>query len=63
MGFMAEEYMAIPNMDALFRDIPDSDAIKIAYHALDMLNQVEDEETLMVKANKLLNEGIPEGMS
>ena len=61
MGFMAEEYMAIPNMDALFRDIPDSDAIKIAYHALDMLNQVEDEETLMAKANKLLNEGIPEG--
>lgn len=61
MGFMAEEYMAIPNVDALFRDVSDSDATKIAYHALDMLNQVEDEDTLMVKANELLDKGIPEG--
>lgn len=53
MGFMAEEYMAIPNMDALFRDIPDSDATKITYHALNMVNQVEDEDTLMAKANEL----------
>ena len=61
MGFMAEEYMAIPNVDALFRDVPDSDATKIAYHALDMLNQVEGKDTLMVKANELIDKGIPEG--
>lgn len=61
MGFMAEEYMAIPNLDALFKDVPDSDATKIAFQALDMLNQVEDEEVLMAKANELLSQGIPEG--
>jgi len=61
MGFMAEEYMAIPNMDALFRDIPDSDATKIIYQALNMVNQVEDEDTLMAKANELIDKGIPEG--
>ena len=61
MGFMAEEYMAIPNLDALFKDVPDSDATKIAFQALDMLNQVEDEDTLMTEANKLLTQGIPEG--
>lgn len=61
MGFMAEEYMAIPNMDALFKDVPDSDVTKIAFQAVDMLNQVEDEDTLMVSANKLLSQGIPEG--
>lgn len=61
MGFMAEEYMAIPNWDALFKDVPDSDATKIAFQALDMLNQVEDEDTLMTEANKLLTQGIPEG--
>lgn len=61
MGLMAEEYMAIPNMDALFKGVPDSDTTKIAYQALDMLNQVEDEEMLLVKANELLAQGIPEG--
>lgn len=61
MGFMAEEYMAIPNLDALFKDVPDSDATKIAFQALDMLNQVEDEDTLMTEANMLLTQGIPEG--
>ena len=61
MGFMAEEYMAIPNMDALFRDVPDSDATKITYQALDMVNQVEDEYILMAESNKLLVKGIPEG--
>lgn len=61
MGIMAEEYMAIPNMNALFKDVPDSDATKIAYQALDMLNQVEDEEILLAKANELLDKGIPEG--
>lgn len=60
MGFMAEEYMAIPNMDALFMDFPDSDATKITYQVLDMVNQVEDEDILMAEANKLLAEGIPE---
>ena len=61
MGFMAEEYMAIPNMGALFKDVPDSDATKIAFQAFDMLNQVEDEDILMTEANKLLTQGIPEG--
>lgn len=61
MGFMAEEYMAIPDMDALFMGIPDSDATKMAYQALNMLNLVEDEEILLAKANELLDEGIPEG--
>ena len=61
MGFMAEEYMAIPNMDALFKGVPDGDATKIAYYALDMLNQVEEEEMLLTKANELLAQGIPEG--
>ena len=61
MGFMAEEYMAIPDIDVLFKGVPDSDATKIAYNALDMLNQVEDEETLLDKANELLDKGIPEG--
>lgn len=61
MGFMAEEYMAISNLDALFKDVPDSDATKIAFNALDMLNQVEDDEMLMTKANELLSQGIPEG--
>lgn len=61
MGLMAEEYMAIPNMKALFKGVTDSDTTKIAYQALDMLNQVEDEEMLLVKANELLAQGIPEG--
>ena len=61
MGFMAEEYMAIPDMDALFMSIPDSDATKMAYQALNMLNLVEDEEILLAKANELLDKGIPEG--
>lgn len=61
MGFMAEEYMAIPDKDVLFKDVPDSDATKLTYHALDMLTQVEDEETLLAKANELLDKGIPEG--
>lgn len=61
MGFMAEEYMTIPNMDALFRDVPDSDTNKIAFHVLEMLNQVGGEDTLMAEANKLLIQGIPEG--
>ena len=61
MGFMAEEYMAIPNLDALFKDVPGSDVTKIAFQALDMLNQVKDEDTLMTEANKLLTQGIPEG--
>ena len=61
MGFMAEEYMAIPNMGALFKDVPDSDATKIAFQAFDMLNQVEDEDILMTEANNLLTQGIPEG--
>lgn len=61
MGFMAEEYMAIPNMDALFKDVPDSDATKITYQALDMVNQVENEKMLIAKAYELIDKGIPEG--
>lgn len=61
MGYMAEEYKAIPNINALFNGVPDSDVTKIAFQALDMLNQVDDEETLMAKANELLVLGIPEG--
>ena len=61
MGIMAEEYMAIPDMDALFMGVPDSDATKMAYQALNMLNLVEDEEILLAKANELLDKGIPEG--
>ena len=53
--------MAIPNMGALFKDVPDSDATKIAFQAFDMLNQVEDEDILMTEANKLLTLGIPDG--
>ena len=61
MGFMAAEYMAIPNINALFKDVPDSDVTKIAYHALDMLNNAEDEDSIMVKSKELLDKGIPEG--
>ena len=61
MGFMAMEYMEIPDMDAIFKDVSDSDATKIAYYALDMLNQVGDEETMFAIANELLTQGLPEG--
>ncbi len=61
MGFMAEEYMAIPNVNALFRDVPDSDATKIAYQALDMINHTENEDSILAKAKELLDMGIPEG--
>lgn len=61
MGFMAEEYKAIPNMNALFKDVPDSDVTKIAFQALDLLDHTEDEDSLRNKADELLVLGIPEG--
>lgn len=61
MGFMAEEYMAIPNMKTLFKDVPDSDVTKITFLALEMLNYVEEEDTLQPKADGLLAQGIAEG--
>lgn len=61
MGSMAEEYMAIPNQNALFKDVPDSDVTKMAYQALDMLNHIENEDHILVKSKELLNMGIPEG--
>lgn len=61
MGYMAEEYMAIPNLNALFKEVPDSDITKKAFLALDMLNHTEDEDSLMNKANELVVNNIPEG--
>ena len=61
MGLMADEYMAIPNINALFKDIPDSDVSKIAYQALDMINHTENEDSVLAKAKELLDMGIPEG--
>ena len=61
MGFMAEEYKAIPNMEALFKNVPDSDVTKVAFMALDMLNHTENEESLINKAEEILALGIPEG--
>lgn len=61
MGLMANEYMAIPNINVLFKDIPDSDVTKIAYHALDMPNHTENEDSILAKAMELLDIGIPEG--
>ena len=53
MGLMADEYMAIPNINTLFKDIPDS--------ALDMINHTENEDSILAKAKELLDMGIPEG--
>ena len=61
MGFMAEEYMAIPNINDLFKDVPDNDVTKIAYQALDMLNHTENEDSILIKSKELLDKGIPEG--
>lgn len=61
MGAMAEEYMAIPNMNALFKDVPDSDVVKITYQALKMFNHTDCEEAILAKAKELLDMGIPEG--
>ena len=61
MGLMAEEYMAIPNMNALFMNVPDGDALKIAFQALDMLNHTESEDSILSKSKELLDMGIPEG--
>lgn len=61
MGSMAEEYMAVPNLNALFKDVPDRDVTKMAYHALDMLNYIENEDSILVKSKELLDMGIPEG--
>jgi len=61
MGLMAEEYMAIPNMNALFMNVSDSDVLKIAFQALDMLNHTESEDSILSKSKELLDMGIPEG--
>lgn len=61
MGLMAEEYMAIPNMNALFMNVSDSDVLKIAFHALDMLNHTESEDSILSKSKELLDMGISEG--
>lgn len=61
MGSMAEEYMAIPNMTTLFKNISDSDAIKIVFQALDMLNHTESEDSILARSKDMLDLGIPEG--
>lgn len=61
MGFMAEEYVAIPNMETLFKNVPDSDVTKVTFMALDMLNHTDNEESLNNKADELLALKIPEG--
>ena len=61
MGLMADEYMAIPNINALFKDVPDSDVTKIAYQSLDMINHTENEDSILAKAKELLDMGISEG--
>lgn len=61
MGFMAEEYMAIPDMRTLFKDAPENDATKVAYQALDLLNHTESEDSILAHAKELLDMGIPEG--
>ena len=61
MGLMAEEYMAIPNMNALFKNVPDSDATKIAFQAIDMLNHMENEDFILSKSKELLDMGVHEG--
>lgn len=63
MAFMAEEYMAIPNMDALFKDIADDDSLKITYQALCLLNNAEDIDSLSDKAEELVARGVSEGYS
>ena len=63
MGFMAEEYMAIPNVDAIFKDVADDDSLKIAYHALNLLNKAENIDSLSDKAEKLVVRGFPVGYS
>lgn len=62
MGLMAEEYMAIPNINALFMNVSDSDVLKIAFQALDMLNHTESEDSILSKSKELLDMGIPEGI-
>ena len=61
MGLMADEYMEIPNINALFKDVPDSDVTKIAYQSLDMINHTENEDSILAKAKELLDMGISEG--
>lgn len=61
MGSMAEEYMAIPNPNALFKDVPDENVTKMACQALDMLNHIENEDSILVKSKELLDMGISEG--
>ena len=61
MGFMAEEYMAIPNLDALFQDVADDDSMKIAYQALNILNKAENIEELTDEAEEFIERGFPEG--
>lgn len=61
MGIMAEEYKAIPNIEALFKDVPDSDATKMAFQAIAMLDHTENDDSLTAKADLLLAQKIPEG--
>ena len=61
MGFMAEEYKAIPGMEALFKDVPDSDPTKMAFEAIEMLEHTDDKEVLNAKARELLDKGNPDG--
>ena len=61
MGAMAVEYLAIPDIGTLFRDLPDGDAAKTAYQALDFLEHTEDKEVLSAKARELQERDIPEG--
>lgn len=63
MGFMAEEYMAIPNVDALFKDVADNDSLKIVYQALNLLNKAENLDSLSDKAEELVVRGFPVGYS
>ena len=62
MGFMAEEYKAIPDMGTLFKDAPENDATKIAYQALEMISHTENEDSILAKAKELSDMGIPEGL-
>lgn len=61
MGEMAKEYMAIPNIDALFKDVPDDDVTRISYETIKYINLTDNVDTLMVKAEELISCGIPDG--
>ena len=63
MGELAEEYKAIPNMAALFKDLPDDDVTKMTFEGLNMLSQTENLDSLSSRAEQLIAMGVPEGYS